>query len=99
MSLMRHPARPASITCAVALVASASAWAQGEAWVKENYTKYEHRIPMRDGIKLFTAVYVPKDASRTYPILLSRTPYSCKPYRTAHSKDQTCASDAGARGV
>ncbi len=35
---------------------------------------------MRDGVRLFTAVYVPKDTSQRYPILLSRTPYSCQPY-------------------
>ena len=35
--------------------------------VKEHYTKYEFRIPMRDGVHLFTSVYVPKDSSRAYP--------------------------------
>lgn len=44
--------------------------------VREAYVKYEYRIPMRDGVHLFTAVYVPKDASRTYPFLMQRTPYS-----------------------
>ena len=48
--------------------------------IKSRYTKYEHRITMRDGKKLFTSVYVPKDLSQTYPILLKRTPYSLKPY-------------------
>src|SRR5262245_31499968 len=48
--------------------------------IKANYTKYEYMIPMRDGVKLFTAVYVPKDDSETYPFLLIRTPYSCQPY-------------------
>jgi len=48
--------------------------------VKEHYTKYEYRIPMRDGVYLFTAVYVPKDSTRTYPILVNRTPYSVSPY-------------------
>lgn len=48
--------------------------------VKEHYTKYEYRIPMRDGKRLFTSVYVPKDFSRTYPILMDRTPYSVSPY-------------------
>src|SRR5215475_11713849 len=48
--------------------------------VKEHYTKYEYRIPMRDGVYLFTAVYVPKDSTRTYPILVTRTPYSVLPY-------------------
>ncbi|HKA19152.1 MAG TPA: CocE/NonD family hydrolase [Blastocatellia bacterium] len=57
--------------------------APGAAFVRENYTKYEYRIPMRDGIKLFTSVYVPKDAiteSKSYPILLQRTPYNIAPY-------------------
>jgi putative CocE/NonD family hydrolase len=57
-----------------------TALGQGLEAVKAAYTKYEYRIPMRDGKRLFTAVYVPKDASRTYPILLSRTPYSVQPY-------------------
>jgi putative CocE/NonD family hydrolase len=54
--------------------------AQGLEQVKAAYTKYEYRIPMRDGKKLFTAVYVPKDQSKKYPILLTRTPYSVGPY-------------------
>jgi uncharacterized protein len=48
--------------------------------VKEHYTKYEYRIAMRDGVRLFTAVYVPKDTSHTYPFLIERTPYSVGPY-------------------
>ncbi|KQQ45873.1 X-Pro dipeptidyl-peptidase [Duganella sp. Leaf126] len=48
----------------------------GAASVRAQYTKYEYRIPMRDGTRLFTAVYVPKDASRRYPFLMERTPYS-----------------------
>ncbi|MBI4622280.1 MAG: CocE/NonD family hydrolase [Verrucomicrobia bacterium] len=48
--------------------------------VKEHYTKYEHRIPMRDGARLYTAVYVPKDAATPHPFLMVRTPYSVSPY-------------------
>ena len=48
--------------------------------VKANYTKYEYRIAMRDGVHLFTSIYVPKDGSRTYPFLINRTPYSVGPY-------------------
>ena len=51
-----------------------------EAWIKENYLKKEVRIPMRDGIKLFTSVYMPKDTTEQHPILFLRTPYSCAPY-------------------
>jgi putative CocE/NonD family hydrolase len=48
--------------------------------VKAHYTKFEYMVPMRDGVKLFTAVYVPKDDAKTYPVLLMRTPYGCQPY-------------------
>jgi putative CocE/NonD family hydrolase len=54
--------------------------AQGVDYIREHYTKYEYLIPMRDGIRLFTSVYVPKDDSKTYPIMLNRTPYSVGPY-------------------
>ena len=56
------------------------AFPQGAEYVKANYTKYEYQIPMRDGKRLFTSVYVPKDQSVKYPIMLSRTPYSVSPY-------------------
>ncbi|MDE0433914.1 MAG: CocE/NonD family hydrolase [Bryobacterales bacterium] len=49
-------------------------------WIKANYTKYEYMIPMRDGMKLFTSVYAPKDDTQPYPIMLYRTPYSVRPY-------------------
>jgi predicted acyl esterase len=49
-------------------------------YIKDNYTKYEYQIPMRDGKKLFTSVYVPKDQSKKYPIMMDRTPYSVAPY-------------------
>lgn len=53
---------------------------QDSAWIKDNYTKQELTIPMRDGIKLFTTVYIPNDKSEKHPILMMRTPYSCAPY-------------------
>ena len=64
----------------LALVVTAPLHAQGFEYVKANYTKHEYNIPMRDGVRLFTAVYTPKDRSQTYPILLNRTPYSVAPY-------------------
>jgi len=48
--------------------------------LKETYVKREYQVPTRDGVKLFTAVYAPKDNSKKYPILLFRTPYSIRPY-------------------
>ncbi|GAB3897886.1 CocE/NonD family hydrolase [Larkinella knui] len=51
-------------------------------YIRRQYQKYEYQIPMRDGTKLHTAVYVPKDASETvkYPMLMQRTCYSVAPY-------------------
>ncbi|HEX9960297.1 MAG TPA: CocE/NonD family hydrolase [Pyrinomonadaceae bacterium] len=49
-------------------------------YIAANYTKREILIPMRDGVKLFTSVYEPKDKSIKYPILMVRTPYTVAPY-------------------
>src|ERR1043166_3272997 len=57
--------------------------AAGAASVREAYTKFEYQIRMRDGVKLFTSVYIPKDVfseGRTYPIMLQRTGYNVAPY-------------------
>lgn len=49
-------------------------------YMREHYDKFEYNIPMRDGIKLYTLVYIPKDASKKYGILLNRTPYNASSY-------------------
>jgi len=49
-------------------------------YIAQHYAKHEYMIPMRDGVKLFTVVYSPRDTSINYPILLNRTPYSVAPY-------------------
>jgi len=54
--------------------------AQENKFLEENYTKKEYRVEMRDGVKLFTAVYSPKDLSAKYPIIIWRTPYDIGPY-------------------
>ena len=51
-----------------------------EKWVKDHYAKKEVMIPMRDGVKLFTAIYSPLSNNEKHPILLFRTPYSAYPY-------------------
>ena len=48
--------------------------------VRARYTKYEFMVPMRDGVRLFTSIYAPKDTSERYPFLITRTPYSVAPY-------------------
>src|SRR5450631_3577323 len=49
-------------------------------FVKDNFSKREVYIPMRDGKRLYTVIYIPKDASHPYPFLMERTPYSAGPY-------------------
>jgi len=49
-------------------------------FVKDNYTKIDTTITMRDGIKLYTVIYIPKDETQRYPFLMERTPYSAGPY-------------------
>src|SRR5579872_5729073 len=72
----------------VASAQSAAPATPAEDFIKAHYTKYEYRIPMRDGVHLFTAVYVPKDASRSYPFLINRTPYSVGPYGVDNYRNQ-----------
>jgi hypothetical protein len=67
------------ITSFIAAFAHAQ-YEQDSAWFRENYIKKEVLIPMRDGVKLFTAIYMPRDGSEKHPIIIGRTPYSCNPY-------------------
>lgn len=61
-------------------VVSAKAQLTDSAYVRQNYDKKEVYIPMRDGVKLYTAIYTPKDQSKDYPFLMKRTCYSIRPY-------------------
>src|SRR5262249_2500352 len=63
-----------------AILAASLVSAQGVEYIKAHYTKYEGQIGMRDGKKLFTSIYVPKDDSEKWPIMFDRTPYSVAPY-------------------
>jgi putative CocE/NonD family hydrolase len=56
-------------------------------FIRSSYAKYEYRIPMRDGVRLFTAVYAPNDTSQTHPVLMLRTPYGVGPYGADRYKD------------
>lgn len=64
----------------LALASGSGSRAQESTPVKARYTKREYQIAMRDGVKLFTSVYVRKNASQKYPIMMMRTPYSVAPY-------------------
>ncbi|MCC6330294.1 MAG: hypothetical protein IT174_17435, partial [Acidobacteria bacterium] len=67
-----------SLVSALPLFAQLPASTQAEVgqYLRANYTKREVMIPVRDGVKLFTVIYEPKDKSQKYPILLNRTPYT-----------------------
>ena len=74
-----------ALTLPLSLAQQPSGQNASEDFVRAHYTKYEYRIPMRDGVHLFTAVYVPKasafpDDPGPYPFLMDRTPYSVAPY-------------------
>jgi putative CocE/NonD family hydrolase len=66
-------------------------------YIQDNYTKREVSIPMRDGVKLFTAIYEPKARTEKYPILLNRTPYSISPYGADKFKTSLGPSELYAR--
>ena len=69
------------LTALLAISISAdSSYSQTVSSVEANYHKQSFQIPMRDGTKLYTTVYSPRDDSVTYPILMKRTPYSVRPY-------------------
>jgi putative CocE/NonD family hydrolase len=66
---------------AIALFAPlASAQGIPATYIRDNYARSTHKIPMRDGVHLYTIVYSPKDATQKYPMLMMRTPYGIPPY-------------------
>ncbi len=66
---------------ATMLFAARPVWSReiGPKWLEENYRKVEEMIPMRDGTRLYTAIYLPKDNER-HPVMMMRTPYGLNPY-------------------
>jgi len=69
-----------AVLAAMSAGGSGQPGAQAPLDIGASYAKTEHMVTMRDGVKLFTIVYAPKDASTAYPILLHRTPYGSPPY-------------------
>ncbi len=66
-------------------------------YIRQNYQKREVQIPMRDGIKLHTAIYQPRDRQQRYPILFVRSPYSCRPYGEDQYPSRLGPTDSFAR--
>jgi uncharacterized protein len=78
-----QPTRGLGLAAAVliiSVIAPRALRAEDSVAFKASYTKLECMIPMRDGVRLYTAVYAPKDTTLDAPILLNRTPYACSPY-------------------
>src|ERR1041385_4614946 len=77
---MPVPPPPAPKVVIPPVVVPAASYNNDSIWIVNNYFKMEKMIPMRDGVKLFTSIYLPKDSSVKHPIMMTRTPYSCAPY-------------------
>ena len=69
--------KPALIVVIASAVLSLSATTQSQ----PDFSKTEAFIPMRDGIKLYTEIYAPKDSPERLPFLITRTPYGVTPDR------------------
>ena len=68
-------------------------------WLKDNYTKREVMIPMRDGTRLYTAVYEPVSVADAKPVMLVRTPYSLKPYGFEAGEKPMAGKQAYSSGI
>lgn len=76
------------VTTFLILLVSLSAFAGGgKTYTLSDYEKLEIQIPMRDGVKLFTSVYQPKEAHPDSPIIITRTPYGVGPYGEGFRRD------------
>lgn len=84
------------VALATALSPSAADPNPRAAAIRSGYSKHEFRIPMRDGTRLFTSVYVPADASsaKKYPVYLVRTPYGAGPYGASRYRDRLGPTEA-----
>lgn len=100
---LRRPHRYTFVAMGIALLCLALTQASAQSdsdlaeYIKASYTKYEYEIEVRDGAKLFTAVYAPKDEGKTYPIILLRTPYSVGPYGVDRYRSSLGPSEKFAR--
>ncbi|GAB1489165.1 CocE/NonD family hydrolase [Opitutaceae bacterium] len=85
------------LTYAVFLMSMGRAAEAADYDVRDHYTKHEYMVPMRDGTRLYTQVYIPKDTSQQYPILLTRTPYGVRNYGRDEFRDTVGPSNEFAR--
>src|SRR4051812_31301169 len=88
-----HAQAPGTAPVAQAPPPANAAALTGVDLVRSTYTKYEYMVPMRDGVRLFTTVYVPKDTAQKYPFLITRTPYDVAPYGVDDYRDSLGPSE------
>jgi putative CocE/NonD family hydrolase len=79
IALLASAATPALLAPSIAAAQRGQSSAASDS-VKAHYRKLEVRVPMRDGVKLFTSIYLPRDTSSAAPIIMDRTPYGVAPY-------------------
>ncbi|MEX1140494.1 MAG: CocE/NonD family hydrolase [Bacteroidota bacterium] len=72
--------KPVLQSLAFLILVPAFSLGQDSLFIRQNYTKHEYHITMRDGVKLFTIAYVPNDMAESHPIMITRSPYSVAPY-------------------
>ena len=77
---------PARFLAALALVLPAAAFAQASTDPSLAYDRIEAMVPMRDGVRLQTDIYVPKWTKEKLPVLLMRTPYGFSPDAKGYSQ-------------
>ncbi len=58
-----------------------------------DYTKQTVMVPMRDGVKLHTVIWVPKNVLAPMPLVVTRTPLRCR--EPPRMVQQTCEPDGG----
>ena len=84
--------------CIVFTITGTLARPQDSIYLREHYVKREVMIPVRDGVRLFTSIYVPRDTTRTFPFMLNRTPYGVGPYGEDSYPESLGPSPAFVRG-
>jgi putative CocE/NonD family hydrolase len=79
-------ARAIGFMALLSVAFAATGEAQNSGTLESSYTKTVYQIAMRDGKRLYTTVYAPRDTTRRYPIMMTRTPYSVGPYGAAYPR-------------
>ena len=97
MDRLRRSSR-LTLLCVVIAITGTPARSEDSLYLRQHYVKREIMIPVRDGVRLFTSIYLPLDTMRTYPFMLNRTPYGVGPYGAESYPESLGPSPAFVRG-